>query len=66
MGEDSGSDAPWGIVSIKAQDVDHERESLASPSPLPFPLLLFCASCSVCAWVCVLPRLVQVIWGSGR
>lgn len=21
MGEDSGSDAPWGIVSIKAQDV---------------------------------------------
>ena len=24
MGEDSGSDAPWGIVSIKAQDVDTE------------------------------------------
>ena len=24
MGEDSGSDAPWGIVSIKAQDVDRE------------------------------------------
>ena len=21
MGEDSGSDAPWGIVSVKAQDV---------------------------------------------
>ena len=24
MGEDSGSDAPWGIVSIKPQDVDYE------------------------------------------
>ena len=24
MGEDSGSDAPWGIVSIKAQDADYE------------------------------------------
>jgi hypothetical protein len=24
MGEDSGSDAPWGIVSVKAQDVDSE------------------------------------------
>ena len=24
MGEDSGSDAPWGIVSVKPQDVDHE------------------------------------------
>ena len=24
MGEDSGSDAPWGVVSIKAQDVDRE------------------------------------------
>ena len=24
MGEDSGSDAPWGIVSVKAQDVDAE------------------------------------------
>jgi hypothetical protein len=24
MGEDSNSDAPWGIVSIKAQDVDSE------------------------------------------
>ena len=24
MGEDSGSDAPWGIVSIKAQDADFE------------------------------------------
>ena len=24
MGNDSKSDAPWGIVSIKAQDVDYE------------------------------------------
>ena len=24
MGEDSGSDAPWGIVSIKPQGVDYE------------------------------------------
>ncbi|KAG5178864.1 flagellar associated protein, partial [Tribonema minus] len=24
MGEDCGSDAPWGVVSIKAQDVDRE------------------------------------------
>ena len=24
MGEDSGSDAPWGIVSVKAQDVASE------------------------------------------
>ena len=24
MGEDSGSDAPWGIVSVKPQDVDFE------------------------------------------
>jgi len=24
MGENSGSDAPWGIVSIKPQDVDYE------------------------------------------
>lgn len=24
MGEDSNSDAPWGIVSVKAQDVDTE------------------------------------------
>lgn len=24
MGEDSGSDAPWGIVSVKPQDVAHE------------------------------------------
>ena len=24
MGEDSASDAPWGIVSIKPQDVDYE------------------------------------------
>ena len=24
MGEDSQSDAPWGIVSIKPQDVDYE------------------------------------------
>ena len=24
MGEDSGSDAPWGIVSVKPQDVDYE------------------------------------------
>ena len=24
MGEDSGSDAPWGIVAIKAQDANHE------------------------------------------
>jgi len=24
MGNDSNSDAPWGIVSIKSQDVDYE------------------------------------------
>ena len=24
MGEDSGSDAPWGVVSVKPQDVDYE------------------------------------------
>ncbi|CAM9619522.1 unnamed protein product [Heterosigma akashiwo] len=24
MGEDSGSDAPWGIVSVKAQDINYE------------------------------------------
>lgn len=24
MGEDSGSDAPWGVVSIKAQDCSKE------------------------------------------
>ena len=24
MGEDSGSDAPWGIVSVKAQDESFE------------------------------------------
>ena len=24
MGEDSASDAPWGVVSVKAQDVDSE------------------------------------------
>jgi hypothetical protein len=24
MGEDSSSDAPWGVVSVKPQDVDHE------------------------------------------
>ncbi|CAM9895168.1 unnamed protein product [Phaeothamnion confervicola] len=24
MGEDSGSEAPWGVVSVKAQDVGHE------------------------------------------
>ena len=31
MGEDSGSDAPWGVVSIKAQDVGAAPDS---PSPL--------------------------------
>jgi len=24
MSEDSGSEAPWGIVSVKPQDVDYE------------------------------------------
>ena len=27
MGEDSGSDAPWGIVSIKAQDTGVHRDT---------------------------------------
>jgi hypothetical protein len=24
MGKETTSDAPWGVVSVKAQDVDHE------------------------------------------
>ena len=35
MGEDSGSDAPWSIVSIKAQDVDEE---------LPMQPITMCAT----------------------
>ena len=35
MGEDSGSDAPWGIVSIKAQDVGAYGYDLCSIGTLP-------------------------------
>ena len=31
MGEDSGSDAPWGIVSVKAQDVEAELPMQVRP-----------------------------------
>lgn len=41
MGEDSGSDAPWGIVSIKAQDVGTQAcHSHRYLDTLPLLLLL--------------------------
>ena len=41
MGEDSGSDAPWGIVSIKAQDVGTQAcHSHRCLDTLPLLLLL--------------------------
>ena len=44
MGEDSGSDAPWGIVSIKAQDVGAYGYDLCSIGTLPDSLT--CISCN--------------------
>ena len=32
MGEDSGSDAPWGIVCVKAQDVDTVHPTQPCPA----------------------------------